>query len=327
VRRSPPFTYSGPLAPKSTPAQQHAFKVYEHLRDSQACKGDRRYIYKIFRKFNKLGLGDPQFLERFPTECPSRIWEMYLAFVFDRWHWKLVPPRKRGQGPDFGIDMGNGSVMWVEATAPTSGQTPANRPPEGDRFSGAALDRTLSLRYLSAISEKLGQFERAQRNGLVDEGDGYCIAISGSQLPRADLDEGPDPPRIVKALFGLGRMTTLLPVGDTHANHEPGPILAAASRTKLTDDGATAIPADLFSSSEVPAISAVLFSPNHIKNRPKRPGRDFVLVRNPYAYVPFPPGQMKAGEEWGYELTGRKMTARNKRPFFAIYAPKPWKQS
>ncbi|HMJ14091.1 MAG TPA: hypothetical protein VK524_21890 [Polyangiaceae bacterium] len=111
-----------------------------------------------------LGLGDPEFVRRFPVECPSRIWELYLAHVFDSWGWQLVPSRKPGEGPDFGIDLtnrdGTHNTMWIEATAPMPGTGPnrtgfhpIGRSSQAMAF-GAELQRTQSLRILQALQAK-----------------------------------------------------------------------------------------------------------------------------------------------------------------------------
>src|SRR5262249_50062929 len=75
-------------------------------------------------------------------------------------------------------------------------------------------DRTISLRCLSAISSKREQYRRALAAGLVEPDDGYAVAISGSQIPLADLDPEHKYPRIVKALFGIGASTIRPNLGE-----------------------------------------------------------------------------------------------------------------
>ncbi len=54
------------------------YLVYQHLRDSPSCDADRRYLRRLWEQFQALGLADPGFVNRFPEECPARIWEMRL---------------------------------------------------------------------------------------------------------------------------------------------------------------------------------------------------------------------------------------------------------
>jgi hypothetical protein len=81
------------------PKYEDHFKVYEHIRDSEYCDGDRAALRDLWDQFEKLGLADPDFVDRFPTEFGSRVWEMRLACTFAGWGWKLVPTKKRGHGP------------------------------------------------------------------------------------------------------------------------------------------------------------------------------------------------------------------------------------
>ena len=75
----PLLDYRGPL-----PHEKYAdhFKVYEHIRDSEHCEDDRAALRDLWEQFEKLGLADPTFVERFPTEFGSRVWEMRLACTF-----------------------------------------------------------------------------------------------------------------------------------------------------------------------------------------------------------------------------------------------------
>jgi hypothetical protein len=50
-------------------------------------------------------------------------------------------------------------------------------------------------------------------------------------------------------------------------------------------------------------ISAVLYSPNDVQNRPEVCGRiegwDLLIFHNEFASVPLAPGLIKRGQEWG----------------------------
>src|SRR5438132_13272339 len=101
---------------------------------------------------------------------------MRLACILADSGLPLVPARKPGKGPDFGIRMDDERVMWIEATAPTAGAEESKdrvRAEPGRPIYGQELERTTSLRYLSAISAKLDQYKRALAAGLGPAGDGF----------------------------------------------------------------------------------------------------------------------------------------------------------
>ena len=305
------FAYRGP-APTDE-SKRDAFKVYEHLRDSEWCVHHRRYIRRLWKRFHALGLNDPSFATHFPFECPARIWEMRLTCIFNSWDWRLVPSQKPGAGPDFGIHMSNptGRTMWVEATAPSAG-TGSNRTGfvdagQGHRMAyGKELQRTQSLRILQALKDKTEQHARWLKAGLVTPDDGLVIAISGSQWEGADLNDGGGPPTIVRCLFGIGEPTIPVPVLGTPGKPRSGPWTPGQIVRKHAPTGTVEIAAGAFPNGTCPQVSAVIFCANHIKNRPRRTGGDLVLVHNPTARVAFPFDAMRNGQEWYTGLRLRK---------------------
>jgi hypothetical protein len=293
------FAYRGP---SKNPQRSADFAVYEHIRDSEWCAGDREALDTMWARFSALGLADPEFVERFPTEFGAKVWEMRLACALDAWGWKLMRSRSRpGHGPDFGIEMSDGRVMWVEATAPGNAEGPeAIHAPARVVLNGNDIDRKVLLRYLNAIDDKRKQYARWLSDGVVGKDDGFTIAISGSMVPEGlyELDEMP---RIVRVAFGLGRPTFTIPLrGDgTPTTSRPAALAVTKRRADSTD---VPIQSGLFVDGDAPEISAILFSQYDIKNRPEARGReaarDFVLVHNPFANVPFPFGEMRAGREF-----------------------------
>ncbi len=296
----PLLDYRGPLPHEK---YKDHFKVYEHIRDSECCEDDRAALRDLWERFEALGLADPDFVERFPSEFGSRVWEMRLTCTFEGWGWKLVPPKKRGHGPDFGIEMSNGHVMWVEATAPVNAEgADAIDAPPGVILNGNDIDRRVMLRYLNAVSGKREQYARWREKGIVSEADGFTIAISGSMVPEGHF-EMDEVPRIVKLAFGLGEQTFIVPIGDNAGEPRVGPRQAALTIAKNTRTGeAKPIPSAPFIDDQAAEVSAILFSGAHFKIRPEaageEPGRDFVLVHNPFASAPFPFDRMKSGREF-----------------------------
>jgi hypothetical protein len=199
--------------------------------------------------------------------------------------------------------MSNGRVMWVEATAPgnADGADGIDAPP-GVILNGNDIVRKVMLRYLNAVSGKREQYARWREKGTVSDTDGFAIAISGSMVPEGHF-EMDDLPRIAKLAFGLGEQTFIVPIGDNAGEPRVGPRQTAFTIAKNTRTGEVKpVPSALFIDDQVPEVSAILFSGAHFKIRPeaegKEPGRDFVLVHNPFADVSFPFDWMKSGREY-----------------------------
>jgi hypothetical protein len=302
--------------------------IYEHLREEAMCASERHFVRRLWRQFTALDLHDHGFVKRFPFDCPSRIWEMYLAWVFHLWGWKLTPSKTRGVGPDFGV-RGLGptedSMMWVEAIAPTRGDDanlvgfhPAG--PGGIQMTtGGELRRTQSLRLASSMDAKIAKHAEWLQKGHVATGDGYVIAISGSRWDNTAnmLDTVGEPPVVVRYLFGFGSSTFNVELGGerrvTSGPFRPAPRI----QKRIESGGAVEIDAGPFATGACPQVSAVFFCPNHVKNRSTRVGSDLIVVHNPHAKIPFPRGRLRRGQEWWAEAAHDGMSLQ-----YHEYGPK-----
>lgn len=276
-------------------AQAEHVKLYTHLRTSEHCAEERAYVNERWSRFAALGLADPDFVSRFPVECGSRIWEIQLATTFADWGWTLMPTKKPGAGPDFGIRCSNGAVFWIEATAPTAGaekvvghRNPDKvRAPRGQVLRGGEIDRTVMLRYLSAIAQKREQHARAIAAGLVDQADGFGIAISGAMVPEAHFESEHEMPRIVRALFGVGNRVFTVPLDGGPVRYD-----RFADQESVAKSSGATIPARMFADASANEVGAGIFSGSYLKERPERnghpAGHDYVFVLNPHAAQPFP---------------------------------------
>lgn len=292
------FCYRGPDRPGE------GYVVYKHLRDWEHAEEHRAYINEIWAQFRKLDLADPDFVDKFPAECPARIWEMRLASTLASWKFKLVPSPKRGAGMDFGIVLRGGRTVWVEATAPLPGEdgNPNQVSAPFDQvLYGAELNRTTALRYLGSIEAKRKQFARARDAGLVSSEDGLIIALSGSQIPMADVEAPGEPPLVVQMLFGMGPSPFLVELGSGQVRKGP-----PAIRPSFKKSSGSEVSSRLFCSPDAEEISGVLFDPLDVKNRPEARGRaageDFILVHNPFARLPLNVGQLPNGREFFIRL-------------------------
>ena len=215
-----------------------------------------------------------------------------------------MPARTRGSGPDFGVRCVDGRITWVEATAPTAGdeRKPDGRRngdkvrvPTGQLVYASETDRTIMLRYLGAIREKRRQWKRAVENALVHPDDGFLIAISGAMVADAWFEVDHHLPRIVRVLFGLGEPTFSVAVGGSDVVE-----VGIADQPTVGKANGAQVPSRLFLDGDcAPDVSAVLFAPWYLKERPEKrghpPGWDYIFALNAHAHRPFPFNAPKCG--------------------------------
>ena len=105
-------------------------------------------------------------------------------------------------------------------------------------------------------------------------------------------------PSVAHALYGIGPYRWQIEIGTGRA------LDAGWSRRAATlKPSGAPVESDLFLSNKRAGISAVLYSPNDVQNRPQVYGRDdgwdLILFHNWFAAVPLAPGLIKRGQEWG----------------------------
>ncbi|MBS2031367.1 MAG: hypothetical protein JST54_25935 [Deltaproteobacteria bacterium] len=301
---------------------------YENIRDSDLFTDVKARIEELWPRFAAV-CGDPQakFLSEARTTFNARVWEMYLACVLMDHGLQLTKPPSNG--PDVLADTAGGRRLWVEAVAPGTGKGDnkvqrivgqVGKSRGGGTWQQYNLDHDKHmLRYLKALEDKLGQLRERLAAGVVQPDDCYVVAISGANLPDADLNQ--EVPYIVKALLGIGDAVMTVPIGsegvDVDVSHPPRSAIKQSERREVV--------AGPFWTDEYKLISGVLFSPYDIANTPAHMGDDDLLfVHNPMATSPLPHGTMTFGREvWSeagsehYVLVGNNFrTVKGKRPNF-----------
>src|SRR5438093_8547992 len=93
--------------------------TFTRLRDDPKLAQQRAFINALYNsQFEPFA--DKDFRDRFPLECVSRFWEMYVGCALVQNGFKIVERENRPSkeaGPDFCI-VQNGSHLWVEAVTP-----------------------------------------------------------------------------------------------------------------------------------------------------------------------------------------------------------------
>lgn len=265
--------------------------IFIHIRDSEACAEDRLYIEKMWAIFKPYA--DRNFHDQFQRDFPSRVWEMRLACLLLDQNFKL---ESSGFGPDLGIRVG-GLAVWFEAIAPEPGTNELEiKLPRKDTLRRVP-EELIFLRYTSALEGKYAKYCDYIKKGIVTSKDVFVIALSASKLPGVRQDDK-DIPHIVKVLYGIGdpffNIQTItgkiVDSGYTIRESIAKPISGTDIRT------------DWFLDKTHEGISAVLYEPDHIKNRPevwgRSPDSNLILVHNLYASKMLPRSAIRVGNEW-----------------------------
>lgn len=263
--------------------------AYENLRSSNhpvdlraRAKADQ--LWEVFTPY-----ADPEFEVEFRAEIHSRWWEMYLTTT-------LVERRRHVECPKPGPDvlvLDNGLRTWVEAIAPTQGDTDSQ-----DRVPDLELnvvrdypETRILLRYRAAIREKHNKHDKYVQEGRISPSDAYVIAVNSANIPLAFV--GSTIPDILKAVFPIGHMQVHIRTSDLKAVGTDYQYRGAVEKLS-----GSLVDTDIFLNPDYGAISAVIFSTSSATRYPQESGDDFVLVHNPCARNPLSPGWLGFGVEY-----------------------------
>jgi len=154
------------------------------------------------------------------------------------------------------------------------------------------------LRLTAAIGDKYERkYRKYQRQGIIQEGDAYLVAINASTIPYACVDAQPLP-RIVRTLLPIGGFQVVLDGAFRVVKQR------LTRKSSIQKQSGTAIPKDIFLRSEYEDLSAVLYSLAHPVNGPREFGKDFIMVHNPSARNPLDPRVISLGREYSVEKVG-----------------------
>jgi hypothetical protein len=228
------------------------------------CDSPQVYLDNINQRFEELWLefkdyADRGFEQQFRDAVVSRFWEMYLGALLLkqnkklipkkllRQEWKPIPKEKKKNedyGPDFCINANDGEKIWIEATA-------ADKVVE-------KKEEEIILKIRSRIKAKynggngeIGKYKKYRADGLIEESEPYIIAINGSNLDSPESPYPIEPPKIIRAVFGVG--VPYVYMGSNIFNFE--------NRKKIeTKKKGSPVGTDIFFDKEYAGISAIIYS-------------------------------------------------------------------
>lgn len=178
---------------------------YEDLRVNLDCQQIHDFIEEMWKEY--WPYADSDFLPKARNhDFQACYWEMYLGFSLLRQNMQIEPRAERrrsgtspNEGPDFKIVAPY--RLWIEAVAPGAGTTEDAVPEAKSGVLRSVPDNEAKLRLLHVIRDKAKQRLCFIKKGWVDPTDCYVVAVNTGKIP--DLSDL-DPPRIVRAVFGLG---------------------------------------------------------------------------------------------------------------------------
>ncbi len=290
---------------------------YENLRSNSEYQNIRDFIEEMWKEY--LPYADSDFLQKARNnDFQACYWEMYVGCSLLRQDMQIEPREKRkeywaspDQGPDFRIIAPY--CFWLEAAAPGPG-TGEDAVPEAEfGVVRDVPDDEVKLRLLQAIRDKAKQRLRFLEKGLIDPADCYVVAVNiGKIYPVSDLD----PPRIVRAVLGLGFPEVSMNVDSGELSdwrYQPqGQVIKQSSAPVSTRIFLEDEQADHPDYVGYEGLSAVLLSEmepfnscepwfDHNKHMI---GDDYCIVHNPRATNPLPHGFLKCGQEYWLNDTG-----------------------
>ena len=238
-------------------------------------------IQKLWEAYHPYA--DSDFCSGLAQDVDGRFWEMLLGYtLLDAGH-SLLPRSERparGGQPDLCVIEGKKRI-WIEAIAPTRGETGPYQVPElvAGVVTNVPVQET-RLRLTSAFWTKYTKYTNYIAEGVVAPEDSLVIAISGSRFALQILDEPPLP------------LTSLFPVGNEMVtlNRATGEVVGHGFQYQpAIDREGDAIPKTAFTQRDFEVISGVLWSRIGLGNL-SRDVRPLTMVHNPFATSPISHG-------------------------------------
>jgi len=275
---------------------------YKYACDNAA---ERQFVEELWEHYRPFA--DKDFPQKIRLNFHNHFWEMFLACALQYLGYDLERKTKSA-GPDIQIKWG-GSSIWVEATAPSSGEGPDGIAPLTDDQEGFRVpEEQIILRYAGAIREKHEKYLYYREKSIIADTEPYVIAINRGKI------------RCVYGCYGeaLYVAQAVLPIGPLTLwvkNWErPEESLSGYSyRPQIQKRSGSGVPTDSFLRGEFEGISGVLSSRVSIGTHPAEAGmnQDFVFVHNPLARNKIPEGWLRGmGREYHVDIMASEFTLR-----------------
>ncbi len=268
---------------------------YRVIRDRSDFQEVKKYICGLWSFFYKSKLNDPHFLIEFPVRLFHRWWEMEVAWFLHQRGWSL---KSGSSGPDFTCCKGDKEI-YVEAVMCEPGDLKSENypkelipgPHEKGVFNVADVsiperERLELLRIRNSIENKVNQYQKHQKKGIIDSKKPYVIALSSAMIPDMVSDDD-GIPSIVKAVYPVGQIYLSFSRDSTEATGG-----GRTYRPKIDKNYNAEVFTNIFlpseSDSRYNCVSGLLYSASSFKRTRYLAaiGNTFIFVHNFVAHSP-----------------------------------------
>ncbi|MCL4510231.1 MAG: hypothetical protein M1470_04100 [Bacteroidetes bacterium] len=270
---------------------------YVGLRDDPKQAKHRAFINGLYNDVFA-AYADRDFPEKFPIECVSRFWELYLGSALIKTGFTLVPRSERPtQGPDFCV-LEQGAHIWVEAVTPRIGDG-ADSQVIGEKLKAGVFQRVptdeIVLRYTSDISAKYKNHLKHISKGLVADQDPFILAINGGAMPIQFRDDiyTDEIPYAIQAVLPFGHYAMTIDP-NTHETIKEG----FQHRDQIPKVNGAPVPTNTFLDPSFSLISALLFASADPLSTDTLTPDTLSMLRNGSCKHCLPDSWYKVGVQW-----------------------------
>lgn len=264
----------------------------------------RAHCEELWREFEPFA--SKHFIAEFPYHFHQRWHEMYIAVTLLRTGLDIQCPPEGA--PDVRVQYRDGSVLWIEAIAPTGGDDsnpdrvvyPERKPGEPAVAYPVPTDQ-VTMRVSGALRSKAEKIKLYRDNGVIAPEHQALVAINVHDIPHGFYDAER---YAFAATYGMGPQYVVF-------NRDSGTAAESGFQHRPQILRKSGAPVDLapFLHDAFAHVSGALFSAADAANYPTPLGLDFMLLPNPNAAPTYTAGQLPIGREWLLAPAGEGYTA------------------
>lgn len=161
-------------------------KIFESYRSSTRFQDLKNWVDKALFKDKLIDFLDKDFVKKLKNEdFYGRLWELEISEWLSLTKLKINPTK--GVGPDFCIDLKNGSKIWIEVVLARPDKRMGDRPMDARLQDAQAYkipNKEVALRYSSSLVGKADKIKK-KYSGYIGPND--CVLIAISAFPYSEM--------------------------------------------------------------------------------------------------------------------------------------------
>jgi hypothetical protein len=236
------------------------------------------------------------FLAEFPFRFHQRWFEMYLAVALLQAGLEISCPK--GNAPDVRVQLRDGRALWLEAIAPTGGETgnpdrivypPKRQPGEPAVAYRVPIDQ-VTLRVSGALHDKAKKIKTYRDRAIIAHDEQALIAINVNRIPHGLYDAER---YALGATYGVGPLTVTFDRGTAKVVES-----GYTHQAELLRSSGNSVDTAPFLHPGLEHVTGALVSSVDAANCPRPLGLDFMLLPNPEGAPAYSELQLAIGREW-----------------------------